>query len=191
MLQLSRILKGFVVVCVLLLSASTLEASKHHCFFPKKKCVDSIIGAHGINFTLFTNIPELRTDVFGVVTYHADGTFAFHASEFLTQSIGGNQGVLDTVLMGVWERVGKNTYKATGEFVQLIRDPINPALPAVPTFRWKAEFIQVMNCDKVTGSFTGVATPHPVYDLELTLPAPPPFTGLVLEVSGVSRKVTQ
>lgn len=184
-------LKVFLALCVLFFSASMLEASKHDSCSHKKKCIDPIIGAHGINFTLFTNIPELRTDVFGVITYHADGTFAVHASEFLTQSVGGNQGAFSTVLMGVWEKIGKNTYKGTGEFVQLLRNSVRPALPAVPTLRWKVEVIQVMNNDKVTGTFTAEAIPHPVNDLELTLPAPPPFTGVVLEASGVSRKVTQ
>lgn len=185
------ILKGLLALSVLLFSISTLEASRHDCSHHKKKCTDSVIGSHGTNFTIFTNIPEFRTDVYGVFTYHADGTFLFHGSEFLTQSVGGGPGALDTLLVGVWKKIGKNTYKATGEFVQLLRNPVNPALPAVPSFRWKVEIIQVMNSDNVTGSLTGVATPHPVNDLELTLPAPPPFTGLVLEASGVSRKVTQ
>ena len=182
---------GFAVACMLLFSVSSLEASSHEDSHHKKHCLDPIVGAHGINFTIFTNIPELRTDVYGVVTYHADGTFIFHASEFLTQSIGGNQGVLDTVLMGVWKKAGKKTYKCSGEFVQLLRDPQNPALPAVPRYRWKVELIQKLNGDNVTGTLSGGATPHPVNDLKLTLPAPPPFTGLVLEASGVSRKVPQ
>jgi len=155
-----------------------------------KKCVEPIVGAHGTNFTLFTNIPALRTDVYGVMTYHTDGTFIFHASEFLTQSVGGNQGAFSTVMMGAWKKTGKRTYKATGEFVQMPRDPVNPALPAVPLLRWKVEIIQTMDRNGIDGSFTAVATPHPKDDLNLSLPAPPPFTGLVLEASGVTKKVT-
>jgi hypothetical protein len=155
-----------------------------------KKCVEPVVGAHGMNFTLFTNIPELRTDCYGVETYHADGTWIFHGSEFLTQSVGGNQGALSTVLIGAWKKTGKRTYKVTGEFVQLLRDPVNPALPAVPTYRWKVDLVQKIDRNGIDGSWSGVATPHPKDDLTLSLPAPPPITGLVLEASGVTKKVT-
>ena len=170
-------------------NSSSSSSSKKHC--DKKKKVEPVVGTHGINFTIFTNIPALRTDVFGVTTFHADGTFIFHASEFLTQSIGGNQGVLDTALMGIWKKVSKRTYKGIGEFVQLFRDPVNPALPAVPMYRWKAELVFKINHDEITGAMSATATPHPKDDLELNKTAPPPFTGLVLETSGVTRKLTQ
>jgi len=169
-------------------NSSSSDKKKHH---GKKKKVEPVIGVHGINFTLFTNIPALRTDVFGVTTFHADGTFIFHASEFLTQSIGGNQGVLDTALMGIWKKDCKRTYKGIGEFVQLFRDPVNPALPAVPMYRWKVELVLKMNHNEITGTMSATATPHPKDDLELNKTAPPPFTGLVLETSGVTRKLTQ
>ncbi len=157
----------------------------------EKSCVEPIIGVHGMNFTIFTNVPALKTDCYGVETVHADGTFIFQGTEFLTQSIGGNQGVFDTVLMGVWKKVGKRKYKLTGEFVQLLRDAVNPALPAVPMYRWKVELIQKMDRDGVNGSWSGTGEPHPKDDLNLSLPAPPPFTGLVLEASAVTKKLVQ
>lgn len=150
----------------------------------------SIVGSHGFNFTLFTNVPERRTDAYGVFTFHEDHTFIFHASEFLTQSVGGSPGAYNTVLVGVWKQTSGHKYKAKGEFVQLMRDPSNLAAAAVPMYRWKVKMTLKMNHDGVEGSFKGVATPHPVNDLTLTLPAPAPFTGLVLEVSGVNRKLT-
>lgn len=106
---------------------------------------DPLVGPWLCNVSLHGN------NFFGVILFHADGTFVLHESIDLTQAIvNGPPGFFITVTEGTWHKSSDFQYQAVASNVALARGlqcspdgsdfPDCLALPAIPLARLKFNF---------------------------------------------------